>query len=258
MKSTGTLCLVAASLLIADALAMDTPTPAETAARGVAPHRETNPPPFRPLMKCLSDELEYSMQNLVTEDGTRPYYLGYTVYEEDLAVVMATLGAVTRNEHSKNRELNIDLRVGDYALDNTHQFRGGGASHASGSGNIPLALDDDEESIRHALWYHTDRVFKDAVQRFTRIKTDLKVKVEEEDQSDDFSREEPHVHGEAPAKLNFDADAWVDRLRRISSLARDYPLIQAVAVFTSFVVLGLNLLTDVAYAVIDPRIRYGN
>jgi len=38
---------------------------------------------------------------------------------------------------------------------------------------------------------------------------------------------------------------------------RDYPLIQAVAVFTSFVVLGLNLLTDVAYAVIDPRIRYG-
>jgi len=39
---------------------------------------------------------------------------------------------------------------------------------------------------------------------------------------------------------------------------RDYPLIQAVAVFTSFVVLGLNLLTDVAYAMIDPRIRYGN
>ena len=39
---------------------------------------------------------------------------------------------------------------------------------------------------------------------------------------------------------------------------RDYPLIQAVAVFTSFVVLGLNLLTDVAYSLIDPRIRYGN
>jgi peptide/nickel transport system permease protein len=39
---------------------------------------------------------------------------------------------------------------------------------------------------------------------------------------------------------------------------RDYPLVQAIAVFTSVVVLGLNLLTDVAYAVIDPRIRYGN
>jgi ABC-type dipeptide/oligopeptide/nickel transport system permease component len=39
---------------------------------------------------------------------------------------------------------------------------------------------------------------------------------------------------------------------------RDFPLVQAVAFFTSVVVLVLNLLTDVAYAVIDPRIRYGN
>ncbi len=39
---------------------------------------------------------------------------------------------------------------------------------------------------------------------------------------------------------------------------RDYPLIQAIAVFTSVVVLILNLLTDLAYAVIDPRIRYGH
>ena len=39
---------------------------------------------------------------------------------------------------------------------------------------------------------------------------------------------------------------------------RDFPLIQAIAIFTSVVVLALNLLTDLAYAVIDPRIRYGN
>lgn len=38
---------------------------------------------------------------------------------------------------------------------------------------------------------------------------------------------------------------------------RDFPLIQAIAVFTSVVVLALNLLTDLAYSIIDPRIRYG-
>jgi ABC-type dipeptide/oligopeptide/nickel transport system permease component len=38
---------------------------------------------------------------------------------------------------------------------------------------------------------------------------------------------------------------------------RDFPLVQAVAFFVSMVVLLLNLLTDVAYAAIDPRIRYG-
>lgn len=39
---------------------------------------------------------------------------------------------------------------------------------------------------------------------------------------------------------------------------RDFPLIQAIAVFTSLVVLALNLLTDMTYAIIDPRIRYGS
>lgn len=39
---------------------------------------------------------------------------------------------------------------------------------------------------------------------------------------------------------------------------RDYTLIQAIAFFTSLAVVILNLLTDVAYAIIDPRVRYGN
>ena len=38
---------------------------------------------------------------------------------------------------------------------------------------------------------------------------------------------------------------------------RDFPLVQAIAVFLSVVVIALNLLTDMAYAIIDPRIRYG-
>jgi peptide/nickel transport system permease protein len=38
---------------------------------------------------------------------------------------------------------------------------------------------------------------------------------------------------------------------------RDFPLVQALAVFTAVVVLALNLVTDMAYALIDPRIRYG-
>jgi peptide/nickel transport system permease protein len=39
---------------------------------------------------------------------------------------------------------------------------------------------------------------------------------------------------------------------------RDYPLVMAIAVFTSLAVLVINVLTDIAYAVIDPRIRYGH
>ncbi len=37
---------------------------------------------------------------------------------------------------------------------------------------------------------------------------------------------------------------------------RDFPLVQAITFFISFFVIGLTLLTDVIYALIDPRIRY--
>jgi peptide/nickel transport system permease protein len=38
--------------------------------------------------------------------------------------------------------------------------------------------------------------------------------------------------------------------------ARDYPIIMAVAMFISLVVLVLNLLLDILYGFLDPRIRY--
>jgi peptide/nickel transport system permease protein len=38
---------------------------------------------------------------------------------------------------------------------------------------------------------------------------------------------------------------------------RDYPVIQAVVLVAAAIFIGTNLLIDVAYAAVDPRIRYG-
>ena len=37
---------------------------------------------------------------------------------------------------------------------------------------------------------------------------------------------------------------------------RDYPLVQALALIAGCIFLGINLLVDILYAVVDPRIRY--
>jgi len=52
--------------------------------------------------------------------------------------------------------------------------------------------------------------------------------------------------------------AWpgVGRLAYEAIKARDYPVIQAVVMFASAVVVLVNLLVDIAYSYIDPRIRY--
>jgi peptide/nickel transport system permease protein len=46
------------------------------------------------------------------------------------------------------------------------------------------------------------------------------------------------------------------RLLADSIGVRDFTMVQAIAFFTSLVVVALNLLTDVVYALLDPRIRY--
>ncbi|MBT0569763.1 ABC transporter permease [Curvibacter sp. CHRR-16] len=46
------------------------------------------------------------------------------------------------------------------------------------------------------------------------------------------------------------------RLTVESVLARDFPLIQGVTLFFSFVYVVVNLLVDLSYLLLDPRIRY--
>ena len=48
----------------------------------------------------------------------------------------------------------------------------------------------------------------------------------------------------------------VGRLTVDAVLARDYPVIQAMILLTSLLYVTVNLLIDVAYTLLDPRIRY--
>lgn len=52
--------------------------------------------------------------------------------------------------------------------------------------------------------------------------------------------------------------AWpgLGNLTAESIARRDFPLVQGIAVFTSVVVVTLTFVADIAYALVDPRIRY--
>jgi peptide/nickel transport system permease protein len=39
-------------------------------------------------------------------------------------------------------------------------------------------------------------------------------------------------------------------------MAKDFPLVQGAVMLTAAIYLLVNLLTDVSYAVIDPRIKH--
>ncbi|MBL7174498.1 MAG: ABC transporter permease [Desulfobacteraceae bacterium] len=48
----------------------------------------------------------------------------------------------------------------------------------------------------------------------------------------------------------------VGNLVMTSIFARDYPVVQVIVMLLSFMVVTINLLVDISYAYIDPRIRY--
>lgn len=227
-----------------------------TLPKAIAQNDGSTSPQADPLIDVLSAELEYSMSRLVADDGTKPYYIAYTVYDDASAQVSASLGALAGRQQDRRRSLNIDLRVGDYTLDNTHQLRESGPSHVRGSGNIPIALTNDADAIRQTLWYHTDQEFKDAARRLAQIKTNLVVKVEEEDKSDDFTKEPPSVHVSEGASLAFDTDAWAQRVRRISAIARNHPLIYSSSVSATGQAVTRTMVTNEGTRLKTPSSRY--
>ena len=119
----------------------------------------------------------------------------------------------------------VEVRVGDYALDNTHPIRGEGGGAPTRVGRVSLPLTDDEKPIQLALWRSTDRAFKQGTESLTRVRTNIAAKVQQDNPAADFSREEPQVYLGAPVRHEIDNAAWEARLRRISAPFKEDPLI---------------------------------
>ena len=169
------------------------------------------------LLEIMRSELDLSMNKLVSPDGTKPYFIQYSVTDEKDLAISASLGSVTRDHDSHSRQLEVDVRCGDYALDNTHQIRGGyWGGYDYWQGAVSLPLEGDPVATRHAIWLETDTKFKAAVKRLGQVKANVKVMVEEEDLSDDFSREDPSVHQGEWLDQPADVRSLTERIKKFS------------------------------------------
>ncbi|MDP7559886.1 MAG: metallopeptidase TldD-related protein, partial [Planctomycetota bacterium] len=168
--------------------------------------------------------------NLTSEDGTKPYFLSYSVSDVASSVIQAKLGAVYADDQRRARVLDLDLRVGSHQLDSSHPIRGrggfGGRGGFSGfGGGAEIAIDDDPSAVRFALWQATGNAFDNANERYRQVNANLKTMVEEENQAADFSKEEPVRWIEEEISVNLNRNEWASRVQRVSALARSYPLI---------------------------------
>jgi TldD protein len=158
------------------------------------------------------------------------YFLSYQLTDNHSVRASASFGALTESHEADTRHIDVDLRVGEPALDNTHPLRDVEPESMFPGFAQGVPLDSDPGALRVALWRATERSYRRAVQRLERIKASVQVKVAQEDRSGDFSRAAAETYAEAPAPFAFDRAAWEQRLRRVTApFTRHKEIIEASA-----------------------------
>jgi len=172
------------------------------------------------LLDAMTQELQRNFSVLQQKADPAPYYLAYEVTEQEAYAVSASLGALAGTGHSRDRRLDVCVRVGSPKLDNYHRVRGQRGRFTSGA---LLSLDDNADALKRRIWLETDRAYRAAAERLIQIRTNTQVNVAEEDPSDDFSHEEAAVRVEAAPVVRFAAQEWAARARKWSARFRGYP-----------------------------------
>lgn len=173
------------------------------------------------LLKTLQQELDRAMTSLGKAEPA-PYFISYSSADEFANIIAASNGAVVANMNRHERTVDISLRVGSRDLDNTH-----GENRFNSVTTASLPLEDQPDAIARVLWINTDRMYKRAAQTYLEVRTNSKVRAQEEDPSPDFSAEKPQVYsGKAGAAPKFDAKEWEERVRRYSAIFARYPEIE--------------------------------
>jgi len=178
------------------------------------------------VLRALVDELERAKTGLKLEDLQRPYFLQYGLLDAAHVSVSADLGAVARKSERRARHLRTDVRVGSYSLDDTN-FSGDryGRYFGSWGMRVSIPIEDDYNAIRQAVWWATDRQYKQVVETFEKKKAFMETKMIE-DKPDDFSREPTTVYFEDPASVAVDAAPLEKLAVALSAIFAKYPDIQ--------------------------------
>ncbi len=175
-------------------------------------------PTSDPVLQAMQAELARATTDLGKTEQA-PYFLSYTVYDQDFVVLVGAYGSLLTSAAAQRRQADVTMRVGTPELDNTH-----GQSRPSGVSSGTLPLGNDQDAIARVLWELTDREYKRAVPSLLNVRTNTAVRAEEEDKSPDFSKEKPQTRiGETVKTPPLDRIVWEGEIKRLSGAFRKYP-----------------------------------
>ena len=212
------------------------------------------------VVKAMRDELDRSMKQLQLENLEKPYFISYRVVDSDSTGVSASFGALNNSSQSRSRTFTVEVRVGDYKLDNTN-FVSRNFNMSSMvqvfNGTALLPLEDDYTELRRQMWLATDATYKKAVEDLSRKRAALQNKVDSND-IPDFTRETSAQNTVDAPPVHADRAQWETMARNLSGLFRQMPAVNTSSVSFSAVNSYIRYLNSegTSYTRREPRVAF--
>ncbi len=172
------------------------------------------------LSDILKEELNRNMETLKKEKAA-PYYMSYRVNDVKTYNIETSFGQITRSGWTQNRRLCANVRVGNNKIDNNHPIKGEDYGWFERDNGVKIPIENISEGIKQVLWKETDKQYRKSADLYAKVIANIAIKVEDEDKSDDFSKEQPNVYYEAPLNekdIAFDIKNWEEKIKKYSAI----------------------------------------
>ncbi len=174
------------------------------------------------VLRAMTQELERNRQRLRLEGYDAPYFIAYSVRDLDRTYVSGKAGAVFQSQRSRNRFVNVEVRVGDYSLDSSQDED---ALFDSSQKYVPNNLgpiEKSDEALRRVLWLLTDVRYKAALVSYLKVRGKL-VNEPRARTTGSMTHEEAVHLMEEVRSFSFDQKSWEGTVRRVSKAFLEYP-----------------------------------
>ena len=206
---------VALSFPVAAAAAHSKHAPAPSPAQATAPADNDQ------TLRAMQDELERSRSRLQLQGVEKPFYIEYRLLDLDVRSVTATFGALVSSTTTRNRFMDVNVRVGDYHLDSSNFISEDGFQGFLGSAG-QVGIDGDYNSLRQDLWLATDQAYKEAATQMS-LKQAFLRSLTKPPEIDDFSQAPTLVKLDPRLQPDWTTRHWEDEARTAAAVLRSFP-----------------------------------
>lgn len=207
------------------------------------------------ILKAMKDEMKRSMDNLKLDNLEKPYYIAYTLQIKNPSSISAILGSVIDTSSLKYATLTVDLRVGNYKLDNSNFFDVGLGFFGSTDDEeifkrrrIPYEM--SYNSLRRELWLATDAAYKQNSEIYSKKISVMQNRVIK-DTTHDFSKIEPQKNYILKTIPTFEMSNFMNIAAKLSGIFKSYSEIRSSSV-------NIEYLPEITFYVNSEGMEYIN